>query len=222
MVLFMTEGKPTGRPEHRWPVVAFTTVVIVLWALLPDELQFLPRWVVPTIVTAIAVVLIVVNPLRISRETPWSRWLSIVLSLGLAVVNQVYMVLLVIELIADRANGPDVLLVAFAVWITNVIAFAFVYWELDDGGPYKRRMVRSTDRREDFLFPQEQVARLQPFQPVFFDYVYFSLSTMTAFSPTDVMPLTTRAKALMAYEALTGFVLLALIISRAVNILTGV
>jgi hypothetical protein len=56
--------------------------------------------------------------------------------------------------------------------------------------------------------------------PVFFDYVYFSLSNMMAFSPTDVMPLTIRAKALMGYQALTGFVLLALVISRAVNILT--
>lgn len=218
----MTDREPPVRPEHRWPVVAFTTVVIVLWAFLPDDIQFLPRWVVPSIVIAMAVVLIVVNPLRFSRETPWSRWLSIVLALGLAIINQVYMVLLVIDLVADRANGPDVLLVAFAVWITNVIAFAIVYWELDDGGPVKRRMATDgTDLREDFLFPQEQVERLQPFQPAFFDYVYFSLSTMTAFSPTDVMPLTTRAKALMAYEALTGFVLLALIISRAVNILTS-
>src|SRR5690606_741860 len=153
-------------------------------------------------------------------ETPWSRWLSIVLALGLALANQVYVVLLVIELVADRANGPDVLLVAFAVWITNVIAFAIVYWELDDGGPYRRRMAPDTDRTADFLFPQEGVARLQPWKPEFFDYVYFSLSTMTAFSPADVMPLSTRAKALMAYEALAGFVLLALIISRAVNILT--
>jgi hypothetical protein len=43
---------------------------------------------------------------------------------------------------------------------------------------------------------------------------------MMAFSPTDTMPLTLRAKANMAYQALTGFVLLALVISRAVNILT--
>ncbi len=216
----MTDRPTTGRPEHRWPVVAFTTVIIVLWALLPDDVQFLPRWIIPTIVIAMAVVLIIVNPLRFSRETTWSRPLSIGLAFGLALINQAYVVLLVIELVADRANGPDVLLVAFAVWITNVIAFAIVYWELDDGGPYKRRMEVTTNRQEDFLFPQETVERLQPWQPEFFDYVYFSLSNMTAFSPTDVMPLSTRAKAFMGYQALTGFVLLALIISRAVNILT--
>jgi hypothetical protein len=39
-----------------------------------------------------------------------------------------------------------------------------------------------------------------------------------AFSPTDAMPLTSRAKALMGIQALTGYVLLALVIARAVNI----
>ncbi len=114
------------------------------------------------------------------------------------------------------------LLVALAVWITNVIAFAMLFWELDDGGPVARRVLGTNDEApQDFLFPQQGAKRLAPgWKPVFFDYVTFSLSTMMAFSPTDVMPLTTRAKAIMAYEALTGFVLLALVISRAVNILT--
>jgi hypothetical protein len=42
---------------------------------------------------------------------------------------------------------------------------------------------------------------------------------MMAFSPTDVLPMTHRAKLLMGYQAVTGFILLALVISRAVNIL---
>jgi hypothetical protein len=43
---------------------------------------------------------------------------------------------------------------------------------------------------------------------------------MMAFSPTDVMPLTARAKAFAAIQALTVFAALALAIARAVNILT--
>jgi hypothetical protein len=42
---------------------------------------------------------------------------------------------------------------------------------------------------------------------------------MMAFIPTEVMPLTARAKGFMGLQAFTGFVLLALVISRAVNIL---
>jgi hypothetical protein len=216
----MSEAGTEIRPEHRWPVVGFTAVIMIIWSLLPSKLQFLPVWVIPAVVAGVAATLIAVNPTRMKRETPWSRWLSIGLSLGLAVANQFYIGLLIFELINDQADGPSVLLAALAVWLTNVIAFAIVYWELDDGGPVARRMRPVRDRDQDWLFPQETLPILQPWKPAFFDYFYFSISTMMAFSPTDAMPLSTRAKAFMAYEALIGFVLLALIISRAVNILT--
>ncbi len=102
-----------------------------------------------------------------------------------------------------------------------MIAFAFVYWELDLGGPFARRLHNSRQTQQmDFRFPQHDGAPgNKNWEPGFFDYVYFSLSNMMAFSPTDVMPMTTRAKALMGYQAMTGFALLALVISRAVNIL---
>ena len=209
-------------PEHRWPTVVFILIVIVIWLVLPDELQFVPRWVVPTMAVIILVPLVVFNPRRLDTETRWSRWIGVTFAAGLVLVNQLHIGLLILELINDDADGPSVLLVAFEVWITNVIAFAILYWELDDGGPVARRVLGTNDEApQDFLFPQQGVERLAAgWKPVFFDYVTFSLSTMMAFSPTDVMPLTTKAKALMAYEALTGFVLLALVISRAVNILT--
>jgi uncharacterized membrane protein len=55
-------------------------------------------------------------------------------------------------------------------------------------------------------------------RPGYIDYLYMSVTNMMAFSPTDVMPLTTRAKLLMMLQSMTGFVLLALVIARAVNI----
>jgi hypothetical protein len=53
----------------------------------------------------------------------------------------------------------------------------------------------------------------------FIDYLYFSLSNSMAFSPTDTMPLSARAKGLMGLEAFGGFVLLALVIAHAVSLL---
>ena len=82
--------------------------------------------------------LVVVNPMRVNRETTWSRWIGIGFAVALTLVNQVYIVIIVIELVNGRIDGPSILLTAFAVWITNVIAFALVYWELDSGGPYAR------------------------------------------------------------------------------------
>jgi uncharacterized membrane protein len=53
----------------------------------------------------------------------------------------------------------------------------------------------------------------------FVDYLYFSLTNSMAFSPTDTMPLTTRAKALMGLQSFIAFVILSLVIARAVSLL---
>lgn len=217
----MHETSPP-RAEHRWPVVIATLVAFVIYLVLPRQLQFLPPWVLPSVGIAAIIPLLIMNPHRLNRESTWSRWLSIGFALGLAAVNQIYVVLLIGHLVDGTVEGPPVLLTALAVWITNVIAFGIVYWEFDAGGPVARRMQPSgTGRKPDFRFPQQEHVP-DSWRPEFFDYVYFSLSNMMAFSPTDVMPLSRPAKALMAVQALTGFVLLALVISRAVNILAPV
>jgi hypothetical protein len=55
--------------------------------------------------------------------------------------------------------------------------------------------------------------------PRFFDYLYTSFTNSTAFSPTDTMPLTHWAKTLMALQSTASLLTVALVISRAVNIL---
>jgi hypothetical protein len=52
------------------------------------------------------------------------------------------------------------------------------------------------------------------------DYAYVALTNSTAFSPTDVMPLTRRAKALMAVESTLSIVTVLIVAARAVNVLT--
>ena len=51
------------------------------------------------------------------------------------------------------------------------------------------------------------------------DYLYVSFTNATAFSPTDTMPLTPWAKILMALQATASLLTVALVVSRAVNIL---
>ncbi len=115
--------------------------------------------------------------------------------------------------------------------MTNVIAFALVYWGLDRGGPVARVTVeRKKLARADFRFPQDEDADAitevaagssaeMDWVPNFIDYLYFSMTNAMAFSPTDTMPLTHRAKALMGLESFAGFVLLALVIARAVSLI---
>jgi hypothetical protein len=215
-------SSPQPRTEHRFPVFVAAVIALVLFAVLPSEVQFLPNWLVPSIAGVVLIPLIAINPRRLNNETRWSRWIGIGFALGLTAINQVYVVLLVIELVSGQARGPIVLLTALCVWITNIIAFSLVYWELDRGGPVARRVEGVNDNaRQDFRFPQQDnPAGVEGWQTAYPDYAYLSMTNMMAFSPTDAMPLTIRAKGLMAYQAFTGFVLLALVISRAVNILT--
>ena len=210
------------RTEHRWPVLVAAAIALALFALVPPEIQFLPPWLVPIVGAVVLLPMILINPRRLSTETRWSRWIGIGFALGLTALNQVHVVLLVMELIQGRAQGPVVLLTALLVWATNVIAFSLVYWELDRGGPVARRVEGINDTaRQDIRFPQQDnLAGVETWQAGYPDYAYISLTNMMAFSPTDAMPLTVRAKGFMAYQAFTGFVLLALVISRAVNILT--
>ena len=210
------------RSEHRWPVLVVTLAALALHLLLPSNLTFLPSWIVPAVGVVVLTPLVLINPHRLNNETKWSRWLGIGFALALTAVNQVYIVRIVIELVTNKADGPSILLTAFLVWMTNVVAFALVYWQLDLGGPVTRRIEGDDDDSlQDFRFPQQDNPVGQKgWYAEFFDYAYFSLTNMMAFSPTDVMPVSRRAKALMAYQALTGFVLLALVIARSVNILT--
>jgi hypothetical protein len=55
---------------------------------------------------------------------------------------------------------------------------------------------------------------------VFVDYLYVGITNGVAFSPTDAMPLTPRAKMIMALEAGVSFLVLGLVVARAVNVLT--
>ncbi len=55
--------------------------------------------------------------------------------------------------------------------------------------------------------------------PTLVDYLYVSVTNSSAFSPTDTMPLSSRAKVLMALESTSSLVLSLLVVSRAVSVL---
>ncbi len=206
--------------EHRWPAVVALFAALTLYALLPSS--FFPGLRYAVIATGLValVPLIVVNPVRFQRQTPWSRRLSLGQTLLLLVANQVALVQLIDQLINTTAtHARGLLLSALQVWVTNVIVFALMYWELDRGGPVARSGGGS-DRphRTSLRFPQDDSPAVPHWRPVFLDYLFTSLWTSTAFSPTDAMPLTHRAKLLMAVESVSGLVIFALVIGRSVNL----
>lgn len=218
----------SATPELRWPAAVAIVVALALYTFLPSDLFAAQRYVVVAIGLVLLIPLIIINPHRYTRETRVSRIAELVLALMIVVANQITLVVLIVQLTQKSNNGSTLLLASLQVWVTNVIAFALVFWCIDRGGPVARTTVsRLKMRSADFRFPQDEdadtvieVARgssqKSDWVPTFVDYLYFSLSNSMAFSATDAMPLTTRAKSLMALESFAGFVMLALVIARAV------
>lgn len=216
----MTPTRTRPKHEHRAPVAVAVLVNLALSLFLPDEVLFFPSWVVPVLGVLLLAPLIAFNPRRLTRETTWSRWLSFALAALLTVASQLTVIRTITELLGGHADGAAVLLTALQVWVSTIIVFGLVYWELDRGGPVARRRPELWAGAEaDFQFPQETDSRTAAWRPVYLDYLYVALTNMVAFSPTDTMPMTVRAKMIMAYQSVGGFILMALVISRAVNII---
>jgi hypothetical protein len=112
------------------------------------------------------------------------------------------------------------LMTGAAIWITNVIVFALWYWESDRGGPGAR--AAAENNYPAFLFAQMQSPELAPpnWEPGFTDYLYLSFTNASAFSPTDVLPLARWAKMTMMIQAAVSLSTVALVVARAVNVLT--
>lgn len=143
--------------------------------------------------------------------------------LGIVVLgNVIGLALLVSALVttsSDEIGGGQLLFTAAAIWGANVIVFGLCFWDVDDGGPFERASHERTT--PDFQFPQDENRELarEGWRPRVWDYMYVSLTSASAFSPTDAMPLTLRAKLLMGTESTVSLVLVVLVTARAVNVL---
>jgi hypothetical protein len=216
----------------RLPAAVATAVAIGLYALLPEDLLFAPRLVLPGVEAVLLVVLLSVNPWRMNRETRWSRHVALALIVVIAAGNLSALGITVAALVrqTDAAGHPATLLgAALQIWVTNVLVFALAFSELDRGGPVSRHSVRRQRLpRAEFRFSHDEdrdtvievskgSSARSDWVPAFPDYLYVSLTNSSAFSPTDTMPLTTRAKALMGIEATAALLTSLLIVATAVG-----
>jgi uncharacterized membrane protein len=212
--------------EQRWPVAVTTGVAIALQMAVPDKLVLVsPSWILPVAQAALLIMLVSANPRRINRESRAMRSLSLTLGALLTLANVWSVARLAIGITQGNAGrSPSELLVTGAViWLTNVAVFGLWYWEFDRGGPVARAL-NTGNRYPDFQFPQMVSPRgmVPPdWEPAFLDYLYLAFTNASAFSPTDVMPMSRWAKAAMTVQSLISIVVVALVVSRAVNILPG-
>lgn len=209
--------------EARWPMAGAVLAAILLTILLPDTVRLGPQWLLPVIEGALLVAVIAADPDKINRRSRGLRALSIVL-VSVLVLGALWAT---VQLIGDLIHGgpetnsaSDLLEAGTIVWVSNNIAFALLYWELDGGGAAARAHHPAT--HADFAFPQQLNPRIASpdWRPRFIDYLYLGFTNATAFSPTDTMPLAPWAKIAMTIQSLVSLGILGLVIARAVNVFT--
>jgi uncharacterized membrane protein len=207
--------------EPVWHVQLTMLVALVLQLLLPDRYVFGSRYLLITAEALLLVAMSFTTPKeRIFKSL--SRRINVFLLIILTGVANGYSLIEVTHRLLQSgkiANGHELILTAVNIYLTNIIVFGLWYWEMDGGGPGER--VQAPKHEKDFLFPQNinEDYKHPHWQPTFIDYLYVSSTNGMAFSPTDTMPLSRRAKLLMLVQATLSIVAVALVAARAVNIL---
>ena len=219
----MKKTAPTTRFEPRWPVALTIVSVLLLLASLPARVRVFPTWI--QYVVTIVVILPMATPRLTGAQPRWlwiERWTTLLFFLFAGagtIANLGYLIKVMLNRTAEL-NGLQMLTSSIAAWVTNVLMFSLLYWQIDRGGPEAR--VNREKKRVDWLFPQEGApsADVPPdWMPTFVDYLFLAYATATAFSTTDVMPLTSRAKILMMLESSISLMTIVVVAARAINIL---
>jgi hypothetical protein len=232
----MPDSQERHRIEPFWDAQVAIGAVIALDTALPDVFGIHEwRLIGPAISAVLLLTLMWITPWNPTDPPPHSiarRKLSLAL-LGLVVaIHVATVVALIVDIVGPRnIDGGELLRVAGQLWLATISIFAVLYWDLDRKGPVRRSHDGPVPRPPpagwagpwpDFLFPQMADDAPSPshWMPGFVDYLYLGATNSTAFSPTDVMPLSPAAKLLMLAQSTTSFVLIGLVTARAVNVLS--
>jgi hypothetical protein len=215
--------------ESRWEAAPAVAVVIVLQlglALLSRErgwkLWEFPwwAWLVSTVPAVFLLgALAADRSRRWLEETGRRRGAALTLFGITSIANAASLVALTGSIIGGHEHsGGELLIKGGVIWSTNVVVFGIWFWAFDRGGPVRR--FKPKPPPPDFQFPQMENPQLAApgWHPRLFDYIYISFTNSIAFSPTDAMPLTRRAKVMMLVESSISAITVLLVAARAVNI----
>jgi len=208
--------------EPRWAAAIVILLVMGLLAVLPHHVQLMPVWVSHVVALAILVPMAAIT-FGVRNVAFWRRAERIVILLFAAayVLNTAFELADMIGIITlhpPETRAVSLLSSSLAIWVTNVLAFALLYWQIDRGGPSAEKTGANVP---DWLFPQAATPGVAApdWQPLFLDYLSLAYTTATAFSPADVVPLSRRAKMLMVVESAISLLTLVIVAARAVNVL---
>lgn len=204
-----------------WHVQITILAVIILQLSLPDRFSVGPRFGLPFLEVILLAFLSSTTKRTVLVQSIIRRVNSVSVLILIGLGNMYALQRLSHDLLVGGriSNGHELIRAAINIYLTNVVVFALLYWEIDGGGPVKRR--HNLNKNKDFIFAQMTLKEFVPahWTPKFIDYLALSGTNALAFSPTDTMPITSRAKLLMLLQAFVALSTLGLAAARAVNIL---
>jgi len=208
------------RGERISPVIAVLAAV-AFGAFLPDRYRLLPGWfalLAVIIVLAPMIIAALIHSDTLDKLERVTFTTVIVLAAG---INTANLLATVGQILFNSKNVNPAKLIesGLMIWVSNILVFALLYWELDCGGPDDRAKGRRT--LVDFDFPAyEQREKVRPnWTPGFSDYLFLAFTTSTAFSPTEAMPLSARAKLMMMMQSVISLITISVVASRAIGII---
>jgi len=218
----MNDPRPDFRIEPRWPAAMTVLLLLLLLEVLPGRIKLFPQWVRYVLAS-----MVLVPMAGVTLSAADARWLRIertatflfVLFAGGTTVSTLGVLIGAMVRRSTEIGGLQLLTSSIAVWALNVAVFALLYWQLDRGGPEPR--ANRAPVRPDWQFPQVGAPEDAPpgWLPTFVDYLFLAFATAAAFSPTDALPMTSRAKLLMMLQSTIALVTIVAVASRAINIL---
>ena len=199
----------TPRIRPRWPGAASLLVIGGVYGVLSEDLRVAPSFV---LLVLVAVLLVPLFYAQLRGRHHLSHLLGLTLTTLATAAVGTSVVLLVVFLSTQPVPPPTALRDAGLIWLANVVTFAVWYWEIDEGGPGRRR----SDNHEgnDFQFPQDQDGS-SGWSPDFADYLFLAFNQSTAFGPTDTSVMSKRAKILSMVQALFSLLIIAVVVARA-------
>jgi hypothetical protein len=209
--------RKVARPnEPIWHVQLAITAVVALQLVLDSRLTFGPKYLVGGIELVLLGLLMIVAHTAASMVL--RRTIAIMLTALVTVANVLSLALVIRALFGEGVHigsGQDLLISSLSIYLTNLVVFGLWYWEMD---------FKAGNKPQDFLFaqlnaPEHAGLHNKGWRPTFMDYLYVSITNATAFSPTDTLPLTHRAKALMAIQSLVSLTIIVLATARAVSVI---
>lgn len=219
----MNESNRKSKIEPRWTVGLTLILIILLNYALPSRITLIPSGIAYTIGLIMLIPVIIVG--LTSGNEIWLKIERIILSssaiiIGLANCWNLTKLTESMVMNTQDISGIVLLTSSIAIWALNVMIFSLLYWQMDRGGPERR--MSGDGKMPAWLFPQDSAPEgmvAPDWKPQFPDYLYLSYSTATAFSTTEVAPITVSAKMLMMLESLISLITILMVAARAINIL---